>query len=117
LSNSLRVGAHQLPDLWSSHVNVCTTLDMPQTYDLYVTESIGANAIAVGAQNPIVVFGSPLLERLGPGEQRSVLAHEVAHILSDHMLYRMSPIHISEPTRLLSKSYAVFCLKKKKQNQ
>ena len=28
----------------------------------------------------------------------------------------LSLIHISEPTRLLSKSYAVFCLKKKKKN-
>src|SRR5678815_2986378 len=28
--------------------------------------------------------------------------------------YRLSLIHISEPTRLLSISYAVFCLKKKK---
>ena len=27
--------------------------------------------------------------------------------------YRLSLIHISEPTRLLSISYAVFCLKKK----
>ena len=29
----------------------------------------------------------------------------------------LSLIHISEPTRLLSISYAVFCLKKKKQNK
>src|SRR5674536_371965 len=29
-------------------------------------------------------------------------------------LYDLSLIHISEPTRLLSISYAVFCLKKKK---
>jgi Zn-dependent protease with chaperone function len=88
LSNSVRVGETQLPDLWSNHQAVCKILDMPQTYDLYVTDTIGANAIAAGSKNPIVVFGTPLLERLGPGEQRSVLAHEVAHILSDHMLYR-----------------------------
>src|SRR5678815_5612691 len=31
--------------------------------------------------------------------------------------YRLSLIHISEPTRLLSISYAVFCLKKKKKKQ
>ena len=29
---------------------------------------------------------------------------------------KLSLIHISEPTRLLSISYAVFCLKKKKNN-
>src|SRR5678816_3000232 len=31
-----------------------------------------------------------------------------------HAAYYLSLIHISEPTRLLSISYAVFCLKKKK---
>ena len=30
--------------------------------------------------------------------------------------YNLSLIHISEPTRLLSISYAVFCLKKKKKS-
>jgi Zn-dependent protease with chaperone function len=88
LSNSVRVGERQLPDLWAHQVAVCKILDMPRTYDLYVTDSIGNNAMSVGSQNPIVVFGSTLLERLGAGEQRTVLAHEVAHILSDHMLYR-----------------------------
>eukprot|EP00658_Telonema_sp_P-2_P059303 TRINITY_DN48141_c0_g1_i1.p1 TRINITY_DN48141_c0_g1~~TRINITY_DN48141_c0_g1_i1.p1 ORF type:complete len:104 (-),score=12.06 TRINITY_DN48141_c0_g1_i1:4-315(-) len=33
-----------------------------------------------------------------------------------NMPYELSLIHISEPTRLLSISYAVFCLKKKKNN-
>jgi Zn-dependent protease with chaperone function len=87
LSNSVRIGERQLPDLWSNQVAVCQILDMPRSYDVYITASIGANAMAIGSQNPIVVFGAPLLERLGPGEQRSVLAHEVAHILSDHMVY------------------------------
>ena len=88
LSNSVRVGETQLPDLWSNHQAVCRILDMPQVYDLYVTDTMGANAAAAGSKNPIVIFGSPLFERFGAGEQRSVLAHEVAHILSDHMLYR-----------------------------
>src|SRR5678815_4645499 len=35
-------------------------------------------------------------------------------IATDPIGYGLSLIHISEPTRLLSISYAVFCLKKKK---
>jgi Zn-dependent protease with chaperone function len=88
LSNSVRVGERQLPDLWAHHVGVCQILDMPRSYDLYVTDLGVANAMAIGSQNPIIVVGSQLLERLGPGEQRALLAHEVAHILSDHMLYQ-----------------------------
>jgi hypothetical protein len=52
-----------------------------------VTDTVVANAMAIGSSQPIVVVGTPLLARLGPGEQRAVLAHEVAHILSDHVLY------------------------------
>jgi len=88
LSNAIRVGERQLPDLWSHQVAVCRILDMPATYDVYVADQVFANAMAIGSQNPIVVVGSPLIGRLDAGEQRSVLAHEVAHILSDHMVYR-----------------------------
>jgi Zn-dependent protease with chaperone function len=90
LSNSVRVGERQLPELWGHEQAVCKILDMPKTYDVYVSGSVGLgpNAIAIGSTNPIVVFGSPLVGRLGPGEQRAVLGHEVAHILSDHMVYR-----------------------------
>ncbi len=88
LSNSVRVGERQLPDLWAHHVAVCRILDMPKTYDLYVTDTVIANAMVIGSQDPMVVSGTPLLARLGPGEQRAVLAHEVAHILSDHVMYK-----------------------------
>ena len=87
LGNAVRVGENQLPDLWSSHTGVCRILDMPEVYDLYVTWPVFGGAQAVGAGKPMVVMGSGLLEKLGPGEQRVVLAHEIGHILSDHMLY------------------------------
>ncbi len=64
LSNAVRVGERQLPDLWAHHLAVCKILDMPRTYDLYVTDTIVANAMAMGSQNPIVVVGTPLLGRL-----------------------------------------------------
>jgi hypothetical protein len=35
----------------------------------------------------MVIFDSSLLQQVGPGEQRGVLAHELGHILSDHVLY------------------------------
>jgi Zn-dependent protease with chaperone function len=85
--NAVRVGENQLPDLWSSHTGVCRILDMPEVYDLYVTWGVVGGAQAIGAGKPMVVMSSGLLEKLGPGEQRVVLAHEIGHILSDHMLY------------------------------
>ncbi|MDQ6807089.1 MAG: M48 family metallopeptidase [Actinomycetota bacterium] len=87
LANSVKVGENQLPELWSSQVGVCRILDMPKTYDLYVTGSIQNNAVVIGSGDPMVVFGAGLYELHDAGERRSVLAHEVAHILSDHVLY------------------------------
>eukprot|EP00658_Telonema_sp_P-2_P053742 TRINITY_DN42397_c0_g1_i1.p1 TRINITY_DN42397_c0_g1~~TRINITY_DN42397_c0_g1_i1.p1 ORF type:complete len:111 (-),score=16.77 TRINITY_DN42397_c0_g1_i1:96-428(-) len=59
--------------------------------------------------------------RRGSGLQqleRAFLAAVQANDTARHVEHRETPglslIHISEPTRLLSISYAVFCLKKKK---
>eukprot|EP00658_Telonema_sp_P-2_P008548 TRINITY_DN13221_c0_g1_i1.p2 TRINITY_DN13221_c0_g1~~TRINITY_DN13221_c0_g1_i1.p2 ORF type:complete len:114 (+),score=26.81 TRINITY_DN13221_c0_g1_i1:232-573(+) len=41
---------------------------------------------------------------------------EVPKVINGEPAQDLSLIHISEPTRLLSISYAVFCLKKKKKN-
>jgi Zn-dependent protease with chaperone function len=87
LGNSIRIGENQLPDVWASHLGVCKILDMPDVYDLYVTWGVLGGAQAIGSGKPMVVVDSGLLRRLGPGEQRVVLAHEVGHILSDHVLY------------------------------
>ena len=87
LGNSVKVGERQLPDLWASHLGVCRILDMPEVYDLYVASGVLGGAQAVGSGKPMVVIDSMLLSRLGPGEQRVILAHELGHILSDHVLY------------------------------
>ncbi|HEX3690182.1 MAG TPA: M48 family metallopeptidase [Solirubrobacteraceae bacterium] len=87
LGNSIKVSERQLPQLWASYQGVKHILDMPEDYDLYVTSSLYWNAVAIGASKPIIVVGSNLLEQLGPGEQRVIVAHELGHILSDHVLY------------------------------
>ncbi len=87
LGNSVKVGEQQLPDLWSAHRSACTILDMPEVYDLYVTTPVLGGAQAIGSGKPMIVIDSLLLGRLGVGEQRAVIAHELGHILSDHVLY------------------------------
>jgi Zn-dependent protease with chaperone function len=92
LGNSIRVSERQLPELWTSYQGVKRILDMPADYDLYVSSSLHWNAAAVGSQKPMLVMGSNLLEQLGPAEQRAIVAHELGHILSDHVLYRTALI-------------------------
>jgi Zn-dependent protease with chaperone function len=87
LGNSVKVGEHQLPELWAAHRGVCRVLDMPEVYDLYVTSPVPGSAQTIGSGKPMIVFDSTLLQQLGPGEQRVVLAHELGHILSEHVIY------------------------------
>ncbi len=87
LANSVRVGPEQLSELWASHTAVCRILDMPEVYDLYIAWGVRGAAQALGAGTPMIVMDSSLLTRLGAGEQRVVLGHEIGHILSDHVLY------------------------------
>jgi Zn-dependent protease with chaperone function len=87
LGNSVKVGERQLPELYAAHRGVCAILDMPDTYDLYVTAPVPGGAQAIGSGKPMIVFDSMLVQQLGAGEQRVILAHELGHILSDHVLY------------------------------
>ena len=87
LGNSVRIGERQLPDVHASYRGVARILDMPADNDLYVTSAITFNAMTIGSRRPMIVLGSGLLRVLGPGEQRAVIAHELGHILSDHVLY------------------------------
>eukprot|EP00658_Telonema_sp_P-2_P021148 TRINITY_DN18401_c0_g1_i2.p1 TRINITY_DN18401_c0_g1~~TRINITY_DN18401_c0_g1_i2.p1 ORF type:complete len:171 (-),score=56.05 TRINITY_DN18401_c0_g1_i2:73-585(-) len=56
------------------------------------------------------------LRRTRTAEQGKLLPGQTLKEAAQHVK-DLSLIHISEPTRLLSISYAVFCLKKKKKNQ
>jgi hypothetical protein len=60
---------------------------MPATPDLYVSAGVRGGAQAIGSTNPMIVIDAELLRRLGAGEQRAIIAHELGHILSDHMVY------------------------------
>ena len=67
---------------------------MPDDYDLYVSSSLYWNAHDDRLPEPDAwSMGSNLLQQLGPGEQRVVLAHELGHILSDHVLYMTGAEH------------------------
>jgi len=88
LGASVRLGGDQLPEIWALYEHVLGVLDMPERYDLYITQQPIANAMTVGSGKPIVVLNSATVALLDNAQLEAVIAHEVAHILSDHVLYR-----------------------------
>jgi Zn-dependent protease with chaperone function len=88
LAASVRLGESQLPQTWTDWNAVCARLDLPERYDLYLTQFPITNAAAIGAGKPMVVINSRCIDLFDELEVRTVLGHEAGHILSDHVLYR-----------------------------
>jgi Zn-dependent protease with chaperone function len=92
LGASVRLGQDQLPRIWVLHRQVFNTLDMERVPNLYMTQYPFANAAAIGVDKPIVVLNSELVRILDDDGRRVVLAHEAAHVHSDHVLYQTALI-------------------------
>ncbi|MGO9488868.1 MAG: M48 family metallopeptidase [Solirubrobacteraceae bacterium] len=88
LGSAVRLSEEQLGDVWREHAIAYATLDMNEVPDLYLTQYPAPNAMAIGARRPIVVVQSELVRLLDAEQRRVVFAHEAAHILADHQLYR-----------------------------
>ncbi len=87
IGNAVRLGEHQIPQVWAQYVECASSLDLSRTPDLYVINDPKVNAMAIGAKTPIVVVNSSLLNSYTPAETQAVLAHEVGHVLSEHTYY------------------------------
>lgn len=87
LGDSVKVTATQRPRLNVMWTEVLETLDWPERPELYVTQTPIANAMAVGFDKPFVIIHSGLLEILDEEELRTVLGHELGHIMSGHTTY------------------------------
>src|SRR5438876_1063591 len=87
LASSIKLGPEQMPELWQRYGRVLATLDLPEVYDIYLTQYPVANAAAVGAETPMIVINSAALQLFEDDELDTVFAHEAGHILSEHVLY------------------------------
>jgi Zn-dependent protease with chaperone function len=70
------------------HVENCTTFDWEKIPEVYVTQTPIFNAGAYGIDDPFIVLHSAALEILDEDEIRTLLAHELGHVMSGHSLYR-----------------------------
>jgi Zn-dependent protease with chaperone function len=86
-ANAVRVGPRQFPWLDATYTDVLSTLDVPERPELFVTQTPLVNAGAYGMDKPFIVINSGTLRLLDEPGVRTILGHEVGHILSGHALY------------------------------
>jgi Zn-dependent protease with chaperone function len=87
LGSSVRLGQEQLPRIWVLEREVFHVLDLDDVPDLYLTQYPLPNAMVFGSGRPVIVMNSELVRLLDADGLRAVIAHEAAHVLSDHVLY------------------------------
>jgi Zn-dependent protease with chaperone function len=98
LGSGVLLGQHQLPEVWVLHRQACHALDLADVPDLYLTQHPIANASTFGSRKPVVVLNSQLVGLLPDDALRAVLAHEAAHVHSDHVLYSTALVILTRLT-------------------
>ncbi len=87
-ANAVRVSEKQFPRIWERYLEVLETLDSPERYELFVSQTPLVNAGAYGMDRPFIVLNSGSLRLLDDDEMTYLLGHELGHVLSGHVLYR-----------------------------
>ncbi len=104
LASCVKVTERQYPDLHAKLEIATNTLGVEKP-DFFVSVAdpfdggLGFNAFSSGVEKPFIVVNSLLAERLTDEEVLSVIAHEVGHIHSQHMLYRAAALILVLLTR------------------
>src|SRR5437588_12816188 len=86
-ANAVRVGPTQFPRMNQLYTDVLTTMDWPDRPELFVSQTPFVNAGAFGVERPFIVINSGALKLLDDDEMRTLLGHELGHIMSCHALY------------------------------
>lgn len=87
LSSAVRVSERQFAKVNTLYKEACTILDVKNVPELYISASPFINARAVGMEKPFIILNSALLDSLSDQELLAVIAHELGHCLSGHLLY------------------------------
>ena len=85
----LKVTKENYPKIYQYLEDACRILDLKKVPDLYISWDYSINACTIGAENPIIILNSGLIDLCKDDEIMFIIGHECGHIKSNHMLYHM----------------------------
>lgn len=88
LSSTVKCSETQFPRVTSLRNEAARIMDADYLPDIFVTQSPVLNAGAIGVDTPFISLNSELVRHFSDEELLSVIAHEMAHIMSGHVLYK-----------------------------
>jgi Zn-dependent protease with chaperone function len=86
-ADAVRVGPTQFARLNALYTDVLTSMDWQERPELFVSQTPFVNAGAYGMDHPFIVINSGALKLLDDDEMRTLLGHELGHVMSGHALY------------------------------
>jgi Zn-dependent protease with chaperone function len=84
---SVRIGPNQYPTLYHMVEEACEVLDL-EVPDTYISGHFQVNAYAFGFERYTLTLNAGLVDQMDDEQVRTVIGHELGHILCDHMLYK-----------------------------
>ena len=94
LSGGVRVSELQFPQINDMVRDGAYILDLPQIPEVFVTQNPIVNAMTLGSDRPFIVLNTGLVDLLDAEELRTVVGHELGHVLSGHAVYRTMLFHL-----------------------
>jgi Zn-dependent protease with chaperone function len=94
LASGVRVSERQFPQINDMVRDGAYILDLPELPDVFVTQNPIANAMTLGSDKPFIVINTGLVDLLDAEELRTVVGHELGHVLSGHAVYRTMLFHL-----------------------
>ncbi len=87
VAQTVRVSPTQCPQLYTTLQEACAILDVREP-EVYVAQHPVPNAYTSGHDHPYIVVTTGLLDLMNEDEVMGVVAHELGHIKSGHVLYK-----------------------------
>ncbi|WP_165964852.1 M48 family metallopeptidase [Periweissella cryptocerci] len=94
LASNIKLGPNQLPEIYNLLPPICDYFGIEEP-DFYITLDPNPNAFAQGVDQFSITVTSGLLEMCSAEELTPVIAHEVGHIVCNHMMYHQMGLYIA----------------------
>ena len=88
MASHVECSQQQFPEMIALLDQARHRLDIPYRPQLFLGESPTMNAMTMGVEEPMIVVHSALLDQMDDVEVVTVMAHELGHLHSDHVLYK-----------------------------
>jgi len=94
LAGSVRVSERQFPQIYDMVRDGAYILDLERVPEVFVTQNPLVNAMTLGSDQPFIVINTGTVDLLDAEELRTVVGHELGHVLSGHAVYRTMLFHL-----------------------